>query len=123
MLRTLPLHVCNSQIGKDQIFISDTGTLTASYWGNWSLEPVGASLQISKKLEPLLPGLLLDLKEQRTDMQDMTVQHLLFSALCFQLDQLLVRQNYISAAEILPQISDLVTAFNQPVLEVAACNA
>ncbi|MCE5993434.1 hypothetical protein LVV80_15540 [Pseudomonas sp. KCA11] len=123
LLRTLPLHVCNSQVGKDQIFISNNGTLTASYWGNWSLEPVGASLQISKKLEPLLPELLLDLKEQRADMQEVTVQHLHFSALCFQLDQLLARQNYISAAEILPQISDLATALNQPVLEVAVCNA
>lgn len=123
LLRTLPLHVCNSQVGKDQIFISNTGALTASYWGNWSLEPVGASLQISKKLEPLLPELLIELKEQRADMQEITVQHLHFSALCFQLDQFLVRQNYISAAETLPQISNLVSALNQSALEVAVCNA
>ncbi|MEE1904414.1 hypothetical protein V0R39_19465 [Pseudomonas inefficax] len=123
LLRTLPLHVCNSQVGKDQIFISNTGALTASYWGNWSLEPVGASLQISKKLEPLLPELLIELKEQRADMQEITVQHLHFSALCFQLDQFLARQNYISAAETLPQISSLVSALNQSALEVAVCNA
>ncbi|WP_085692420.1 MULTISPECIES: hypothetical protein [unclassified Pseudomonas] len=123
LLRTLPLHVCNSQVGKDQIFISNTGALTASYWGNWSLEPVGASLQISKKLEPLLPELLIELKEQRADMQEITVQHLHFSALCFQLDQFLMRQNYISAAETLPQISNLVSALNQSALEVAVCNA
>lgn len=123
LLRTLPLHVCNSQVGKDQIFISNTGALTASYWGNWSLEPVGASLQISKKFEPLLPELLIELKEQRADMQEITVQHLHFSALCFQLDQFLARQNYISAAETLPQISNLVSALNQSALEVAVCNA
>lgn len=122
LLRTLPLHVCNAQVGKDQIFISDTGVLTASYWGNWSLEPVGASLQVSSKLEPLLPELLLDLKEQRADMQDVTGQHLHLSALCFQLDQWLVKQNYLSAAELLPQISHLVSALNQAVPEGAACN-
>ncbi|RCL29139.1 hypothetical protein C6A77_03530 [Pseudomonas sp. AFG_SD02_1510_Pfu_092] len=122
LLRTLPLHICNSQVGKDQIFISSTGALTASYWGNWSLEPIGASLHISKKLEPSLPALLLDLQAQRDDTQAVTAQHLYLSALCFQLDQLLVRQNYISAAEILPQISNLTSALNRPVLEVAICN-
>ncbi|WP_200627014.1 hypothetical protein [Pseudomonas sp. LAM2023] len=122
LLRTLPLHVCNVQVGKDQIFISTTGTLTVSHWGNWSLEPVGASLQISRKLELLLPELLLELKEQRADMQLVTEQHLHFSALCFQLDQLLVKQNYLSAAELMPQISHLASALNQPVSEVAVCN-
>lgn len=123
LLRTLPLHVCNSQVGKDQIFISDNGVLTASYWGNWSLEPVGASFQVSKKLGPLLVELLADLKEHRTDMQELTVAHLRISALCFQLDQLLVRQNYISAAELLPQITGLTEKLNQPVIEESACNA
>lgn len=122
LLRTLPLHICNPQVGKDQIFISSTGALTASYWGNWSLEPVGAGLPLSKKLEPSLPELLLDLQAQRADMQAVTVQHLHLSALCFQLDQLLVRQNYISAADILPQISILTSALNLPALEVAICN-
>lgn len=122
LLRTLPLHICNSQVGKDQIFISSTGALTASYWGNWSLEPVGAGLPLSKKLEPSLPELLHDLQAQRADMQAVTVQHLHLSALCFQLDQLLVRQNYISAADILPQISILTSALNLPALEVAICN-
>ena len=115
--------MCNSQVGKDQIFISDNGILTASYWGNWSLEPVGASFQVSKKLGPLLVELLADLKEHRTDMQELTVAHLRISALCFQLDQLLVRQNYISAAELLPQITGLTEKLNQPVIEESACNA
>ncbi|MDD2129114.1 hypothetical protein NP856_08095 [Pseudomonas sp. 17391] len=123
LLRILPLHVCNSQVGKDQIFIAGNGALTASYWGNWSLEPVGASLQISKKLEPLLAELLVDLKEHRADMQEITVSHLRFSALCFQLDQLLVRQNYLSAAEFLPQITGLAHELNQPVFKETACNA
>ncbi|WP_284400320.1 hypothetical protein [Pseudomonas putida] len=123
LLRTLPLHVCNSQVGRDQIFISDNGALTVSYWGNWSLEPVGASFQISKKLESLLVELLADLKEHRADMKELTVSHLRFSALCFQLDQLLVRQNYISAAELLPQITGLADELNQPVFKEVSCNA
>jgi len=123
LLRTLPLHVCNSQVGKDQIFISDNGTLKASYWGNWSLEPVGASFQISKKLDPMLVELLVDLKEHRTDMQEVTVLHLRFSALCFQLDQLLIRQNYLSAAELLCEITELASELNQPVSKEVACSA
>ena len=117
------MHVCNSQIGKDQIFIADNGELSASYWGNWSLEPLGASFQVSKKLGPLLEELLAELKEHRADMQEFTVAHLRLSALCFQLDQLLVRQNYISAAELLPQITGLAKKLNQPVIEEIACNA
>ncbi|MFT0521164.1 hypothetical protein [Pseudomonas faucium] len=119
-LRTLPLHVSNTQVGKDQLFICENGELAISYWGNWSLEPVGAGLPVSKHLSLSLPALVEDLQMQRPDMASVSTDDLHFSALCFQLDQLLVRQNYLSAAELLPAITGLIANFSETKDKVTA---
>lgn len=106
ILRCTPLYINNSQIGKDQIFISDNGTLSISYWGNWSLEPVGACLPTTN-LSASLPSLLADLQKHRDDTQQISEKNLTLSALCHCLDQLLSRQHYLSAAELLSEITTL----------------
>lgn len=116
-LRSTPLFISNSQIGKDQILISDSGTLSISYWGNWSLEPIGASLQI-KNLSASLPLLMADLQQHREDTREMSEENLLLAALCFNFDQLLSRQHYLSAAELLPEITDLITSIQAENLAV-----
>jgi hypothetical protein len=116
-LRCMPLFISNSQIGKDQILISDNGKLSISYWGNWSLEPIGASLQI-KNLSASLPSLMADLQQHRQDTHQMSEEHLMLAALCFNLDQLLSRQHYLSAAELLPEITALITSIETKSLAV-----
>ncbi|HHJ1299041.1 MULTISPECIES: hypothetical protein [Pseudomonas] len=117
ILRSTPLFINNSQIGKDQIFVSNDGKLSISYWGNWSLEPIGASLQL-KNLSASLPSLMADLQQHREDTQQMSEKHLMLAALCFSLDQLLSRQHYLSAAELLPEITALVTSIETENLAV-----
>ncbi|WEK29769.1 MAG: hypothetical protein P0Y58_23215 [Candidatus Pseudomonas phytovorans] len=116
-LRSTPLFISNSQIGKDQILISDTGELSISYWGNWSLEPIGASLPV-KNLSANLPSLMADLQQNRDDMQQMSEEHFMLAALCFNLDQLLSRQHYLSASELLPEITALITSIETDSLAV-----
>lgn len=116
-LRSTPLFISNSQIGKDQILISDTGKLSISYWGNWSLEPVGASLQV-KNLSASLPSLMDDLQQHREDTHTLSKEHLMLAALCFNLDQLLSRQHYLSAAELLPEIMALTNSIETEKLAV-----
>ncbi|MFG0851050.1 hypothetical protein ACF8R4_11060 [Pseudomonas sp. FYR_2] len=116
-LRSIPLYISNSQIGKDQILISENGKLSISYWGNWSLEPIGASLQV-KNLSAILPQLMADLQLYRKDIQQISEEHLMLAALCFNLDQLLTRQHYLSAAELLPDISALLMSIEHESLAV-----
>lgn len=116
-LRSTPLYISNSQIGKDQILISSNGVLNISYWGNWSLEPIGACLQ-TNSLSASLPSLLADLQQHRDDIQQIDEKRLMLSALCYNLDQLLSRQQYLSAAELLPDISMLASSIETDNLAV-----
>lgn len=120
-LRSLPLYICNSNLGVDQLFISDSHTLTISYWGNWSIEPLGAGLSLIN-IEQTLPSLFTKLSVQRTDTKSICVDDLHLSALCFQLDQLMVRQNFLNAVVLLQKISEILARGNCQ-MESPVCSA
>jgi hypothetical protein len=61
---------------------------------------------------------MADLQEHRQDTHKMSEEHLMLAALCFNLDQLLSRQHYLSAAELLPEITALITSIETKSLAV-----
>lgn len=103
-LKELPLQISNVEIGKDHLFKSADQKFLISYWGHWSLEPIGAGWPASSKELAKIPDILELLKSKRHDLHDVCPNLITLSALCFSLDRLLVKQQYLSAAQLLPQI-------------------
>lgn len=111
-LKSLPVYINNSAMGADQLYLDVEDSIIVGHWGNWSIEPVGAGLELKNILNDL-PDLLIKLKSRRIDMSGICTAKLHLAGLCYQLDQLLVRQRFITAAGLLPEISAIVSSFSQ----------
>jgi hypothetical protein len=108
-LKSYPLQVTNIDISKDHLLFNSTDQKFVSHWGLWSLEPVGAGWPTSHKELIRLEGLFNDLQNSRPDMAELSINDLKLSALLFALDKLLIKQQFISAALLLPEIMSAYT--------------
>lgn len=103
-LKDMPLQVANFDIGKDHLLTDSYGEILVSHWGIWSLEPVGSGWQCSIKETQQLPLLFNEVRETRHDMAHISFPLFKLSVLLSALDRYLIKQHFIYAAQLLPEI-------------------
>lgn len=102
-LSSQPLCIYNVDLAPTNVVQTATGYLVMA-WGRWSLEPLGAALQMAGYAQNGT-NVLDRLKKSRQDLDERTWQgDLELAAYCVELEQAVNRQHYKKALSIIPQI-------------------
>jgi hypothetical protein len=117
LIKGIPLQVANFDIGKDHLLENSSGEIIVSHWGLWSLEPVGAGWPTSPKELERLPFLFEEVKTTRGDMAHISFSLFKLSVLLCALDRFLIRQHFIYAAQLLPDIMNTYHQLTMPVAQ------
>lgn len=103
-LEAMPLAIVTPELSPDALWLDRQGSVWASQWGRWTLEPLGASWPVNEKILPLLPAAFQQAQRLRADLQAITVKHVELAALMFAFDKACQRQAYRTALELLEPI-------------------
>ncbi|MDO6746301.1 hypothetical protein [Gilvimarinus sp. 1_MG-2023] len=105
-VRNLPLVVVNPTINANTLMQDGEGELQVTFWGRWTLEPLGSGWPISRKSIEFLPNALLQAANQRPALQSIEVQSVALAALLFKFDSLCNNQLYQDALALIPYLLD-----------------
>jgi len=100
----MPLVIVTPDLSPDVLWLDRQGSVWASQWGRWTLEPVGASWPVNEKVLPLLPAAFEQAQSLRSDLKAITVKHVELAALVFAFDKACQRQAYRTAFELVEPI-------------------
>jgi len=103
-LEAMPLVIVTPDLSPDVLWLDRQGSVWASQWGRWTLEPVGASWPVNEKVLPLLPAAFEQAQSLRSDLKAITVKHVELAALMFAFDKAYQRQAYRTAFELVEPI-------------------
>lgn len=105
LLRNLPLMVQAQDFGSDALVwrLSD-GRCLSLFWGQWSLEPVGAGWPESEREFAHLPKAFAKAASERPELAAVPLEHVEAAALAFALERLCGRQRYTHAMKLLPRL-------------------
>lgn len=103
-LEAMPLAIVTPDLSPDVLWVDRQGSVWASQWGRWTLEPVGASWPVNEKVLPLLPAAFEQAQSLRSDLKAITVKHVELAALMFAFDKACQRQAYRTAFELVEPI-------------------
>ena len=106
-LQGLPLVVVNPDINANTLMQDAAGELRVTYWGRWTLEPLGSGWALSEKSLENLPKALQEASEQRPALQTVDVQAVALAALLFKFDRCCTGQLYLDALEMIPQLLEV----------------
>ena len=109
-LRGLPLVLVNPDINANTLMQDSEGKLWVTYWGRWTLEPLGSGWPLGKASLEILPEELQKLSERRPVLQSVDAQAVILAALLFKFDGLCTRQLYLDALELVPQLLEAASA-------------
>ncbi|MBO0368803.1 hypothetical protein GIB23_17105 [Pseudomonas putida] len=109
-LQGLPLQIVNPDLTTDTLQQYQDGSLCASHWGRWTLEPIGAGWSIHElDLERLRVG-FEEMRVSREDLAHVNLTDVELSALVYALERFLQRQQFLSALNLLPPILEKINA-------------
>lgn len=110
MLKDLPLVIINPDLNVETLFLSaaDEGAPAASWWGRWSLDPVGSAWPVQAKSLAALGDALGCAARQRKSLQSVSLSDVKIAALLYALEQHFLAQQYKQALCLLPQILELI---------------
>lgn len=104
IIRSLPLTVVNPDININTLIQDDSGNLNVTYWGRWTLEPVGSDWPVGQRSLQELSELLQQASEIRPALREVDPQAVALSALLFKLDWLCTKQLYLDALKLIPEL-------------------
>ncbi|NKQ11789.1 hypothetical protein [Pseudomonas sp. SST3] len=103
-LEAMPLAIVTPELSPDALWHDNEGSVWASHWGRWTLEPVGSNWPVNEKFLPLLPAAFEQAQKLRTELQAITIMHVELAALMFAFDKACQRQAYRSAIDLIEPI-------------------
>ncbi len=114
LLQDLPLVILNPDLNAETLLLGGDGeNCVATWWGRWSLDPVGSAWSIQPKALDELDEALASAAQQRSALQSVSTAQARLAALLYALEQRFVAQQYVNALALLPQILALV-AVDEP---------
>lgn len=109
-LEGLPLCYVNPDVGPNSIIEGDQGEFLVLHWGRWTLEPVGAGWPVNKKQLPRLSMMLAEARKKRKSLCEVTDDEIFLSALIFEFEKMILRQQFLPALKIIPDVISCVNA-------------
>lgn len=103
-LQSLPLVVVNPDINANTLMQDSGGALLLTYWGRWTLEPLGSDWPLGPKSLANLPDALQRAAVERPALQSVGAQAVTLAALLYKFDWLCARQLYLDALALVPQL-------------------
>jgi hypothetical protein len=103
-LRSLPLVIINPVLHPGSLVQFESGDIAAIHWGNWSLDPAGASWPVTQADINRYQDILESARRRRSVLKSISVEHLLLAALMDSFDKSYQRQNYSECLKLVPRI-------------------
>jgi hypothetical protein len=118
LLRAMPVQIINPNLSLYVLAQDSRQNPLVWHWGQWSLDPLGASWPVNKAMFKKLALSLDELHAIRPECKNTTVDQLKFSALIFELEKRYIRQNFIGIFSLMPDLmQSYYLARNQPTRE------
>jgi hypothetical protein len=104
ILRALPLVFINPELNAETLRYDGEGMPSAVYWGRWSLDPLGAAWPVHDKgLADLAASLETAIESgHRSALKSVSAAQARLAARVYALEQLLTRQQYAQAVDLIP---------------------
>lgn len=106
VLRGLPLVFLNPELNGETLRYDAQGMPVAVYWGRWSLDPLGSAWPVHDKgLAELGASLEAAIERgHRSALRNVSAAHARLSARVCALEQLITRQHYAQALDLIPPL-------------------
>lgn len=108
ILRTLPLVFINPELNGETLRSDSEGRPVALHWGRWSLDPLGSAWPVNEKaLADLAASLETAIEHgQRVALKTVSAAQARLAARAYLFEQLLIRQQYSQALDLIPSMLD-----------------
>jgi hypothetical protein len=100
-IEALPHYIRNPDTGSNTLLAATNGSVRATHWARWSLEPVGADWPVGKAGD-----LFIEISRQtkRRSLLQVEPNDVQIAALLFQFDRLCNRQKFTDAISLIPEL-------------------
>jgi hypothetical protein len=121
VLQMLPLVLINPELNAETLRYEGEGEPVAVHWGRWSLDPLGTGWSTQAKQLDELSACLeqASTRAHRAALSDVSPAHARLAACVHAMEQLLARQQYVQALQLIPRLLGELDSQRSPVSELA----